>query len=47
MRERAVAAESTIRYIDGDAGILTYNGYNIHTLAERATFEEVVFFALE
>src|SRR5258706_1279954 len=41
--EGIVAAESSICYIDGDAGILSYQGYNIHTLAEKATFEEVVF----
>ena len=41
--EGVVAAESKICYIDGDAGILSYEGYNIHTLAEKATFEEVIF----
>ena len=41
--EGIVAAESEICYIDGDAGILSYRGYNIHTLAENATFEEVIF----
>src|SRR5579871_2166299 len=41
--EGIVAAESKICYIDGDAGILSYRGYNIHTLAEHATFEEVIF----
>ncbi|MEO7144002.1 MAG: citrate synthase [Bryobacteraceae bacterium] len=41
--EGVVAAESKICYIDGDAGILSYQGYNIHTLAENATFEEVVY----
>src|SRR6202167_4131581 len=41
--EGIVAAESKICYIDGDAGILSYQGYNIHTLAEHATFEEVIF----
>ena len=41
--EGIVAAESRICYIDGDAGILSYQGYNIHTLAENATFEEVIF----
>lgn len=41
--EGIIAAESEICYIDGDAGILSYNGYNIHTLAENATFEEVIF----
>src|SRR5277367_4249677 len=41
--EGIVAAESKICYIDGDAGILSYQGYNIHTLAENATFEEVIY----
>ncbi len=41
--EGIIAAESRICYIDGDAGILSYQGYNIHTLAEKATFEEVIY----
>src|SRR5580692_10004491 len=41
--EGIIAAESQICYIDGDAGILSYHGFNIHTLAEKATFEEVIF----
>src|SRR5580704_10033434 len=41
--EGIIAAESRICYIDGDAGILSYRGYNIHTLADKATFEEVIF----
>jgi citrate synthase len=41
--EGIIAAESKICYIDGDAGILSYHGFNIHTLAEKATFEEVIF----
>jgi len=41
--EGIVAAESSICYIDGDAGILSYQGFNIHTLAEHATFEEVIY----
>src|SRR6202167_3506845 len=41
--EGIIAAESRICYIDGDAGILSYMGFNIHTLAEHATFEEVIF----
>ena len=40
--EGVVAGESEICYIDGYAGILSYRGYNIHTLAENATFEEVI-----
>jgi len=41
--EGIVAAESNICFIDGDQGILSYQGYNIHTLADHATFEEVVY----
>src|SRR3979490_288740 len=41
--EGAVAGESEICFIDGYAGILSYRGYNIHTLADNATFEEVIY----
>jgi len=41
--EGVVAGESEICYIDGYAGILSYRGYNIHTLADNAQFEEVIF----
>ena len=41
--EGVIAGESEICYIDGQAGILSYCGYNIHTLAENASFEEVIF----
>src|SRR6266566_5272109 len=41
--EGIIAGESEICYIDGFAGILSYRGYNIHTLADHATFEEVVY----
>ncbi len=41
--EGIVAGESEICYIDGEEGILSYRGYNIHTLADNATFEEVIF----
>jgi citrate synthase len=41
--EGVVAAESKICFIDGDEGLLGYQGYNIHILAENATFEEVVY----
>jgi citrate synthase len=40
--EGVIAADSEICFIDGEAGILSYRGYNIHTLAENATFEEVI-----
>ena len=41
--EGVVAGESQICYIDGYLGILSYRGYNIHTLADNAVFEEVIF----
>jgi citrate synthase len=41
--EGVIAGESEICYIDGYQGILSYRGYNIHTLAEKAVFEEVIF----
>src|SRR5260370_34001526 len=41
--EGVVAGESEICFIDGDEGILSYRGYNIHTLADDARFEEVIF----
>ena len=45
--EGVIAADSSICFIDGQAGILSYRGYNIHTLAANATFEEVVFLLWE
>lgn len=41
--EGIIAADSEICYIDGEEGILGYFGYSIDTLAENATFEEVIF----
>jgi citrate synthase len=41
--EGIIAGESEICYIDGYLGILSYRGYNIHTLADNAKFEEVIF----
>src|ERR1700721_906045 len=41
--EGIIAPEPNICFIDGDRGILSYQGYNIHTLAEHATFEEVIY----
>jgi len=38
-----VAAPSSICFIDGDKGILAYGGYNIHDLAVKSSFEEVVY----
>ena len=41
--EGIVAANSGICWIDGDAGILSYRGIDIHELAVRSTFEETTF----
>src|SRR5438309_5532906 len=41
--EGVIAGESEICYIDGYQGVLSYRGFNIHTLAENAGFEEVIF----
>src|SRR5205809_6735419 len=41
--EDTVATSSAICYLDGDRGVLAYCGYDIHDLAEKATFEEVCF----
>ena len=38
-----VAGQSAISTIDGERGILSYRGIDIHALAENASFEEVVF----
>ncbi len=36
------AAPSSICYIDGEVGYLSYRGYNIHDLATHCSFEEVI-----
>jgi citrate synthase len=44
--EDVVAGESAICYLDGDRGVLAYQGYDIHDLADAdrgASFEEVCF----
>ena len=41
--EGVVATSSAICFIDGEQGVLTYAGYDIHELARFATFEEVCF----
>lgn len=45
--EGVVAARSSICYIDGAKGILSYRGYDINELAPNATFEETVFLLWE
>src|ERR1035437_5414793 len=41
--EDTVATSSAICYLDGDRGVLAYCGYDIHDLAEKASFEEVCY----
>jgi citrate synthase len=41
--EGVIAAETALSDIDGKQGVLSYVGYNIHDLADNATFEEVVY----
>jgi citrate synthase len=41
--EGIVAANSGICWIDGEAGILSYRGIDIHDLAEFSTFEETTY----
>ena len=41
--EGVVVAESELSFIDGDAGRLIYRGHDIETLAEHATYEEVLY----
>ncbi|MFN2390949.1 MAG: citrate/2-methylcitrate synthase [Pyrinomonadaceae bacterium] len=38
-----VAAQSSIGDVNGEQGVLIYQGYDIHDLAEKSTFEETVF----
>jgi citrate synthase len=45
--EDVVAADSAICYIDGERGILSYRGIDIHDLAESSSFEEVCFLLWE
>src|SRR6478735_11701579 len=41
--EDTVATTSAICYLDGERGVLAYCGYDIHDLAQSATFEEVCY----
>jgi citrate synthase len=47
--EGVLACESSITYLDGlhDPSILEYRGYNVHDIAEAASFEQIVFLMLE
>jgi citrate synthase len=41
--EGVVAAQSSVGDVDGVRGVLIYQGYDIHDLAEHSNFEETVF----
>jgi len=41
--EGVLVAESSLSFIDGDAGELVYRGYTIDDLARNASFEEVLY----
>ena len=41
--EGIVATTSSICYIDGEAGVLSYRGIDIHELAAKSTFEETTY----
>jgi len=43
---QTAAAESSITYLDGEAGILRYRGYPIEQLAEKSTYLEVAYLLL-
>ena len=41
--EGIIATKSSICWIDGDAGVLSYRGIDIHELATHSTFEETTY----
>jgi 2-methylcitrate synthase len=41
--EGIIAANSGICFIDGEAGVLSYRGIDIHELADNSTFEETTY----
>ncbi len=41
--EEVIAGESAICFLDGDKGVLAYQGHDIHDLANHATFEETCY----
>src|SRR5438552_18052349 len=45
--EDVVVATSSICFIDGERGILSYRGIDIHELAQKSSFEEVCFLLWE
>ena len=44
--EGVIVAESSVGFVDGQAGRLVYRGYNIETLAEHSNYEEVAYLLL-
>ena len=38
-----VAAQTSLSSVDGTNGVLTYRGINIHDLAGKASYEEIVY----
>jgi citrate synthase len=44
--EGVVVGATELSHVEGEAGRLTYRGYDIHDLAENATFEEVCYLLL-
>src|SRR5579859_40990 len=45
--EGVLACESSVCFIDGQAGVLEYRGYNIHDIAEQLSFEDLVYLLWE
>jgi citrate synthase len=45
--EGVLACESSICFIDGQAGVLEYRGYDIHDIVEHLAFEDLVFLLWE
>ncbi len=41
--DNVVATETELSFIDGQKGVLLYRGYNIHDLAENATYPEALY----
>ena len=40
--ENVAAGQTRVSYVDGVNGVLVYSGYDVHDLAEKATFDETV-----
>ncbi|MCL5794689.1 MAG: citrate/2-methylcitrate synthase [Candidatus Thermoplasmatota archaeon] len=44
--EGVIVTESSVGFVDGQAGRLVYRGYNIETLADNSNYEEVAYLLL-